>query len=229
MVGAHDRPSQVILKFAEEHGCDFIAMARHDRNFIERVFKGSVTSEVIRSSRIPVMVIAPEQKSEPTGQSVSFSGLSVLLDGSEFAESALPYVKDLASRLFLEIVLVRWLSGEQLSFDLVGTSGEPLNSDLIQSETGQRFTEEAREASEYLQGITNKFATEGIAVRWEIPRVFADSTRDELMQGSNNNMIVLASHGRSGLLRWLEGSVAEEMLKDTGGPLLIIPPAVAQQ
>jgi nucleotide-binding universal stress UspA family protein len=41
-------------------------------------------------------------------------------------------------------------------------------------------------------------------------------------------MIVLASHGRSGIFRWLEGSVAEALLKDTGGPLLIIPPAVAQ-
>ena len=40
---------------------------------------------------------------------------------------------------------------------------------------------------------------------------------------------MLASHGRTGVFRWLEGSVAEELLKGSGCPLMIIPPVLAQQ
>ncbi|HZA22949.1 MAG TPA: universal stress protein, partial [Dehalococcoidia bacterium] len=107
---AHDRPSQVILQAGVEHGCDLIAMATHDRNLLERTFQSSVTSEVIRSAGVPVLAITPEKQSGTLDQPAIVTRLLVLLDGSAFAESVLPYVKELGLRSSLEIVLIRWLT-----------------------------------------------------------------------------------------------------------------------
>ena len=79
VVAAHDKPSQIILQFAEDHGCDFIAMASHDRNLLDQVFKGSVTSGVIRSSRIPVMALTPEKRSETPHQTTGLNALNSTL------------------------------------------------------------------------------------------------------------------------------------------------------
>lgn len=230
VLGAHDKPSRVILQFAQEHGCDFIAMASHGSNLLEQAFKGSVISGVIHSSETPVMAISPEESSEIPDQPLgSLSRLSVLLDGSEFAEAALPYVSDLASRLSLEVVLVRWLTNEQLYPAYAGTGVELLNADRLKAEVEQEISEETNQASSYLQAITDDLIQNGIKARWQIAGATADSGRSELIQDCVGSMIVLASHGRTGMLRWLEGSVAEELLKDSNCPLMIIPPALAQE
>jgi hypothetical protein len=139
------------LRFAEDYGCDFIAMASHERNLLEQVFKGSVTSGVIRFSKIPVMAMTPEKIAERPDQTIGLSSLSVLLDGSQFAETVLPYVKNLASRLSLEIVLIRWLTREQLHPAFVGTGSELLNADTLRAQIEQELNEEASQAEKYLQ------------------------------------------------------------------------------
>jgi nucleotide-binding universal stress UspA family protein len=231
VVAAHDRPSRVILQFAEDYGCDFIAMASHDRNLLEQIFKGSVTSEVIRSSRIPVMALTPEKRAETPDQTIGLSSLSVLLDGSQFAEAVLPYVESLASRLSLEIVLIRWLTKEQLHPAFVGTGSDLLNADTLRAQIERELTEEASEAEQYLQSITDRLNEEGLNARWDIPRISGGSAKSELTERCTESMIMLASHGRTGVFRWLEGSVAEELLKGSGSgcPLMIIPPVLAQQ
>jgi nucleotide-binding universal stress UspA family protein len=221
IVTADDKPSQIILQFAEEHGCDLVLMGSHDRNLLEQAFKGSVTSSVIRSSRIPVLAMTPEKQSKPLGGSPMLWGLSVLLDGSAFAESALPYAKSLARSLALEIVLIRWLRMGQVRPAFIGTGS--LNQ--VQEE----LAEEATEARQYLEAIVNDLQKEGLEARWEIPSSALDSEANELPQKCAGSMIVLASHGRSGLSRWLEGSVAEELLRHSGCPVLIIPSELAEQ
>jgi nucleotide-binding universal stress UspA family protein len=230
VLGAHDKPSQVILQFAREHGCDVIAMASHGRNLLEQLFKGSVTSGVIHSSEIPIIAISPEQPTESSAlQSESLSRFSVLLDGSAFAESVLPYVKYLASRLSLEVVLIRWLNDGPIYPAQVGTGIDFLHDGMLELGIEREGSEETREASRYLQSIADEFIAEGVNARWQITGGIADSDRSELVRQCAGSIIVLASHGRTGIFRWLEGSVAEELLRESNCPLLIIPPALSQE
>jgi nucleotide-binding universal stress UspA family protein len=206
---AHDRPSQVILQAGVERGCDLIAMATHDRNLLEWTFQSSVTSEVIRSAGVPVLAITPEKQSGTLDQPAIVTRLLVLLDGSAFAESVLPYVKELGLRSSLEIVLIRWLTGNQIH-------PTPSKADSILPDAD-------------MLGERVELAGAGLKVRWEIPEVALNSDGTGLSQESANSIIVLASHGRSGLSRWLQGSIAEDLLRNSGCPVLVIPSALAEQ
>ena len=81
-------PAEQIARFAEDEGCDLIAMSTHGRNLIARGVLGSVTDKVIHSVGVPVLAITPERArkyhQEPAAQMTS---LLAPLDGSELAES----------------------------------------------------------------------------------------------------------------------------------------------
>jgi nucleotide-binding universal stress UspA family protein len=233
IITTRDKPSQVILQSAAEHGCDLIAMATHERNLLERAFQSSVTYEVIRSASVPILAITPEKQSGSPNQPDTTARLLVLLDGSAFAESVLPYVKELGLRLSLEIVLIRWPTASQEHPASSGTGSTQADANKPgahgEQEADQEAANEATVISNYLQRIAADLAGAGLKVRWEIPEVALDAARSGLSRECAGSIIVLASHGRSGLSRWTEGSLAEDLLRDSGCPVLIIPSALANQ
>jgi nucleotide-binding universal stress UspA family protein len=62
----------------------------------------------------------------------------------------------------------------------------------------------------------------GIKARWEV--ITGDAVQDiaKMAQKTPDTMIALASHSRSGISRWVTGSVAEELLRESGNPVLVI-------
>ena len=63
---AHGTPATEIVRYAEEHGADLVAMGTHGREGVERYLLGSVTERVLRTSPVPVLTVrAPESGSEP--------------------------------------------------------------------------------------------------------------------------------------------------------------------
>jgi nucleotide-binding universal stress UspA family protein len=196
------KPSEGIIEYADLHNCDLIAMATHDRNLLGQALRGSVTNAVIRSSPVPVIAITPEKQKGHLGQSAELSSVLVPLDGSSFAESILPYVENLAERLGLEVVLVQALRSDE--------------------------QEAAREASRYLENIAERLGGIGIKVRWEVITGDAAQEIAKMAQQAPDTMIALASHSRSGISRWVTGSVAEELLRESGNPVLIISSKLAE-
>jgi nucleotide-binding universal stress UspA family protein len=84
------------------------------------------------------------------------------------------------------------------------------------------------EATTYLEDLAEKLRNKGLNVRWEMFRGAPRPNIADLAESLSDSMIALASHGRSGLIRWVMGSVAEELLRGTGGPVLVIPSPVAE-
>jgi nucleotide-binding universal stress UspA family protein len=202
VVAASGKPSDGIIEYADLHSCDLIAMATHDRSLLGQALRGSVTNAVIRSSPVPVIAITPEKQQGHLGQSVELSSVLVPLDGSPFAESVLPYVENLAGRLGLEVVLVQALRSDE--------------------------QEAARDASRYLENIAERLGGIGIKARWEVITGDAAQEIAKLAQQAPDTMIALASHSRSGISRWVTGSVAEELLRESGNPVLIISSKLAE-
>jgi nucleotide-binding universal stress UspA family protein len=196
VVAASGKPSDGIIEYADLHSCDLIAMATHDRNLLGQALRGSVTNAVIRSSHVPVIAITPEKQKGHLGQAVELSSVLVPLDGSPFAEAVLPYVENLAGRLGLEVVLVQ----------------------------ARGFDEQvaATDTSRYLENIAERLGGIGIKARWEVITGDAAQEIAKMAQQAPDTMIALASHSRSGILRWVTGSVAEELLRESGSPVLII-------
>jgi nucleotide-binding universal stress UspA family protein len=145
----------------------------------------------------------------------------VTLDGSPAAEAVLPYVLLLAARLRIPIELISVIDLTELARS--AAAYESLFLD-------QLAEDETRRRREYLEKIAPSFANGQIDCR--ILKGNPESSIVEYAAQNPAATIAMATHGRSGLNRWLLGSVAEKVLRSTSNPLLLIrsmPTAVTEQ
>jgi nucleotide-binding universal stress UspA family protein len=135
----------------------------------------------------------------------------VPLDGSELAEGALPYAAALAKALRCEIVLMTAWEG-------------------VESELGAQFPSMALEIqqkadahySQYLDGLRQRAGGAGVQAM-----IRAGDAGDEILRAAEetqSRMIVVATHGRSGIGRWLYGSTASHVLRHATAPVVAVGP-----
>ncbi len=156
------RPAEEIVRVAERQGCDLIVLSTQGRSRTSRGRVGSVTEKVIHASLVPTLAIPP-QEAEPSGKpEVPISSIIVPLDGSPLAETALPYVEDLAQKLPAAVVLAQAVTLRGLYAAALG--------DVPYVETLAPDAGEA-DAAAYLSGIADKLQAEGIKVTWPTKRL----------------------------------------------------------
>ena len=140
-----------------------------------------------------------------------FSKIVLPLDGSPVAEIALPYARALAQGLNLPVTLLSAIDLEEIARHIAIERGLFLDT-LDDFETRRRH--------EYLTATAKSFA--GVAVECQVNKGVAAGSIVEYAAADKNTLIVMATHGRSGLQRWLLGSVAEKVLRATANPLLLV-------
>lgn len=143
-----------------------------------------------------------------------YARIVVPLDGSALAEHALDHARQLATALNIPIHLLRVVDVTRL--ERYGAYGLALEYAGL-AEVAQ---EEERASREYLDGISAQISQEGLTVTTEIVRGLAVPSITDIAK--SNDLIVMASHGRTGLSRWFLGSVAEEVVRKSAGPVLIV-------
>lgn len=138
----------------------------------------------------------------------------VPLDGSEVAESALAEATAQAKAFDLPIHLVRVVDTHVL--EQVGGSAAAFNYTML----GEMFEAESDDARNYLNDLEKRLQGEGFTVTHDI-RVgpVARSVLDVIDDG---DLIVMGSHGRTGIRRWVLGSIAEEVLRHSPVPVLMV-------
>lgn len=130
----------------------------------------------------------------------------VMLDGSLLAERALPAALALARPLEARLVLVRAAAAEL----------------LLGLELPLEPRRPAAEARAYLARVTADLARRGFVAETVVP---LGSPAQAILQEAKRqeaDLLVMATHGRGGLGRWVYGSVAEEVLARTSAPLLLV-------
>ena len=129
------------------------------------------------------------------------------LDGSTLAEAAIETAVDLAAGAHVTYVLIRAAEAHTLS------GGDPTDAQV----------EVVRQAEEYLDAARERLATRGITkvttAVWYGP---AAAAIIEAARLNKADLIVMSSHGRSGLGRLILGSVAEAVLRGTTLPVCIV-------
>ncbi len=143
-----------------------------------------------------------------------YSRIVVPLDGSVLAEHALSHAQELAKALDVPIHLLRVVDVTRL--ERYGAYGLALEYAGL-AEVAQ---EEERAAREYMQTVSSGVTSAGLTVTIEILRGLVVPSVTEAARA--NDLIVMASHGRTGLSRWFLGSVAEEVVRKSAGPVLIV-------
>ena len=141
-----------------------------------------------------------------------FKHLLVPLDGSELAEAALPMAKAIAVCFDSEITLLRTVHiaqylGDNLDFTHVYTNlGEDMKS----------------EAASYLEAKQQALQAAGFNVNCRI--IVGESPADAILHSADElgvNAIVMSTHGRGGVMRWVFGSVADKVLRQARVPILL--------
>ncbi|MFH1488305.1 MAG: universal stress protein [Pseudomonadota bacterium] len=145
-----------------------------------------------------------------------YQKIMVPLDGSELAECVLPHVEAFLNRFqSCKVVFVRVVNPIPVSFGL---------------ETSPTFFEEAESselamkssAEEYLNQVVAGFKEK--AGKTELA-VLMGRTAESLIdfaESQNVDLIIIATHGRSGISRWVMGSVADRILHSSHAPILMI-------
>jgi nucleotide-binding universal stress UspA family protein len=136
------------------------------------------------------------------------------LDGSDVSEAALPEATRQARAFDLPIHIVRVVDTRVL--EQVGGSAAAFNYSML----GEMFADESDDAQRYIDETRTRLEGEGLTVTSDV-RVgpVAQAILEEVQPG---DMIVMGSHGRSGLRRWMLGSVAEEVLRHATVPVLMV-------
>ena len=206
-----------ITDFAEAEKVDLIAMSTHGRAGLARWMLGSAPDRVLRHAEQPVLLVRPTGETPVAQKGYPLRKVIVPLDGSRAAEAVLPYVQELAKTLKLEAVLLQVISAETtVQFAPIGPDTWSIPSDVL-----QRIDVVA---SGYLAGVGTELQRQGISVRWDVLRGSAAQRIVEFAKQTPGSLVAMTTHGRSGLRRWVLGSVADQVVRASGEPVLVIRP-----
>ncbi|KPK46960.1 MAG: hypothetical protein AMJ77_04620 [Dehalococcoidia bacterium SM23_28_2] len=214
--------AEEILSCAQKHNIDLILMATHGRSGIKRWALGSVADKVLRASKIPVWLVRAGLREEIVHDKWPTRTMLVPLDGSELAEMVIPHVEALAKQLgpeLVDVVLLRVCEPPVVPSDYPPTAGLTWEEHEAQ-EMGRPVTV----CEEYLAGVQKRLQGAGLRTRLV---VLKGKAADEITDYTNKNpvnLIVMSTHGRSGISRWAYGSVADRVLLAVSSPVFLIRP-----
>ena len=212
------RADAEITEAADRLGCNLIAMSTHGRSLLGRGILGSVADRVVHTARIPVLTITPDKVRAYHGSDTLITRLVVPLDGSALAETVLPYVREMASRLGYTVVLLRVV--RPLHYFWVGEHPPEINEENALMEN---------EAREYMEATAERLSRDGVDVEWRVLVGHPTTIVLEQIRDIPHSIVALTTHGRSGFRRWLIGSLAETLVRSGGDPVLIVPPPEQQE
>jgi len=154
-----------------------------------------------------------KEKIENKGGSEMYQRILVPLDGSELAECVLPHVKAIAKGCNIgEVVLLEVVEPPP------AWAAEGIDFYAVQNASVEA-------AKEYLSKVQSQLSSEGFNVRSEVLVGKAAETIIEFSQQNAVDLVAIATHGRSGISRWVFGSVADKLVRSSSVPLLLIRPA----
>lgn len=191
-----------------------ITMATHGRSGLNRFLLGSVAEKVLRGAVNPLLLIRATEGAGSEG-AATINSLIVPLDGSALAENVLPMAVEMAKQLDLEIELFR---AYQIPYNVYAGDEGFYAGNFDELIAGVRD-----EATEYLDKKTAELKKLGVTkVSCVSKEGFAGDEIISLGRKTPDNVIAMSSHGRSGVKRWVLGSVAETVVRHSGDPVLIV-------
>jgi nucleotide-binding universal stress UspA family protein len=194
--------TEAILDAAGELGASLIAMATHGRRGWARFFLSSVAEQVLRRAEVPVFLV----RMAGAPPEPSYGRILVPVADME-SLGILPALLPVARMKRSEVVLVHIVNES-------GRDDRPFPYDAF-----DRAEDALRRAKIDHRRVVRKGETAAAAIR--------AVGRDE-----HAGMIAMATHGRRGWARWMDGSVAEDVLRDVCVPMLVArarTPAVARE
>jgi nucleotide-binding universal stress UspA family protein len=207
IAGAAER---AIVDAAREERADIIVMSTHGYSGLTRLLYGSVTEKVLGEAPCPVMVV---RSPEPLRK------ILIPLDGTEFAQQALAPGLEIAAQTGAEVLLVQAVP-----------RGPVDEQEIRQLENVEHGLGELmrggyhRVAESYMEEVLGALRPAEVNVEAEVTNGRAAQRIIAYAKCCGIDLIVMATHGRTGLQRWMYGSITEKVLRSGCCSMLIMRP-----
>jgi nucleotide-binding universal stress UspA family protein len=209
-------PASAILSVVREDQVDLIVMSTHGRGGIGRWIYGSITDKLLREAGVPLLLVPPT--CDRRWEDDRPLRILVPLDGSLHSETALTPARELGARLPVELLLVRAIEEPTPESYRFGPEGY-----LIPVPAGEGDLDEARQ---YLEAVGGQQSPAFVSVDVHTDLGGAASVIADAARHGSVDLIVMATHGRTGLERLALGSVATKVLQTARTPVLLLRPAL---
>lgn len=202
-------PFQEIANAADELGADLIVLGPHRRQILRDSFLGTTAERAIRHSRRPIMMA----NAVPAGP---YRTILIAVDFSDTSLVAAQAAKKLGLFERTRIMALH-------VFD-APVQSPTLRASMTMQEFERRITEEEQRVSKELDTFLHKV---GIDATRQVVKLAEQSTAmaiADCARKAEADLLVVGTHGRTGIEKWFIGSVAESVLSNSDVDVLAVPP-----
>ena len=204
-----------IVRYARQAGIDLIALATHGRSGLRRWFYGSVAEKVLHTTQTPLLLIRPTEDQAPPAPGLT--RIVVPVDGSPAAEAALPLAEALAVSCKVPVTLLRVVETVSLTFADPAGMGSTNYPQILEG------LQQA--ADSYVHQLASAVRGTGCSVHTETPLGTPAEQIVGYVHGHPGSLVVMTTHGRTGLAEVVLGSVARRVVQHGNTPTLVVRPA----
>ncbi len=207
-------PADNILSYSKKHHVSLVIMATHGHSGLRRWWLGSVFEKVVSQSIIPILGIHSKHAKEIDGDKVvTFKRILTPLDGSDTGEAALRDAEAVAMKTGASIILLHVIPEPH------AVEARILGPEFVQ------FVKAMHEAGQkYLEKVHKRLTEKGIKVSAQILSGDPAATIVDVAKHEKADLIAMSTHGRSGIARWVLGSVADKILHESKIPMWLVRP-----
>jgi nucleotide-binding universal stress UspA family protein len=199
------KPASAIIDYAEKKSIDLIVMGTHKRHAFEHIFLGSTAEAVVRQAYCPVLTI---RECDELKQVKDLNKILVPVDFSEHSQSALVVAKEVAKIYNAELQLLHVIE-ETILPAFYGNVFESV-FDL------------KRKTLDALKGMLKKSVGPDVKVTFHAGEGHVARQIVKFAETSASDLVIITTHGLSGIEHFLLGSVAEKVVRKTACPVLAI-------
>ncbi len=198
---AEGEPHEEIVDLADEQGSDLIVVGIKGKEVVERVLLGSIAPRVIGYSQVDVLVV-------PERSAMNWSRMLIPFDGSKYSKATAAKAMELARVYGSELTVMTATDLPPATYGIAPGVAD----DLIIKLRG------------FLDKVVGQAAALGLKAEGVVKNGEAAEAITELARDCQADLIVIGSHGRTGLRRLLMGSTTEKVIADAPCPVLVVKP-----
>ncbi len=205
--------AEQIIAAGNRQGESLIAMSTHGRSGIGRWMLGSVTDKVVKHTATPVLIIRAQREEPP--DDVALSRVVLPLDGSELAERAIPHAVAFANAFGAGITILRSSSPTAYGFGYADYYAAQTYTDIS--------SEVLSDVRDYVTSAVGRIQGMGVAsVEERTPEGNPGAAIIDEVGDDRTKLVVMTTHGRTGVGRWVLGSVTDRVIQHSAGPVMVI-------
>jgi nucleotide-binding universal stress UspA family protein len=207
-------PYENICNIVQENDIGLILMTSVGSSNVKATAMGTIAERICRTVPVPVMLIKPSFFLQNGNKDIAIKNIFIPMDGSNLSKLSLPWAEGLAQQLPAKITL----------FQMAQLIRPNITSDAIEGIDYTRLSEvEERRVNSEMAVLADEIKQKGINVTTMVTVGYDGASEIiEACKKTSADLLIMSTHGRSGLGRWVYGSVAGKVMHQIEIPLLLI-------